>query len=508
VRPREADRPEYSLGLQEAEHLRDAEREFKARPVVSIRLRIVAGFLVCFFLTGATALVILAGLYQARSELRFLRTTDELSFEIQQARRYEKDYFLYGTNLQVAKAHADKAWALLEAETVSILDVAGEDNLAVLRRHLDEYRRVLEECLILDRATGPNPSARGNQEKILRDHGAQLVDLARSLSVSESASTDRMLRLAQILPFVFLGLLLLLIFWVAHLLAKTITRSLDRFQGYTQRIAEGDFSPIRPAKPYQDEFSDLALAVNRMLFELRAREAQVTRAGKLAALGTFTAGIAHELNNPLNNISITVEALLEECKDPADDHKKRLLEDIYLQTERANESVRGVLDFAHDARPDSAPFDAAEVVASARRLVENEMRISGVEFVEDVPPDLPPFFGAYDMARQILLNLFLNAIQAMPEGGRLTVRVRQAEGGQACIEVIDEGEGISPDVLPLVFDPFFTTKARGVGTGLGLSICRDIARKHGGEISLESAVGRGTTVRVCLPLASGAEANR
>ena len=410
MKPRKADKPEYSLGLEEAEHLRDAEREFKARPVVSIRLRIVAGFLLCFFITGATALVILAGLYQARSKLRFLRTTDSFSFEIQQARRFEKDYFLYGTNLKVAKEHADKAWALLEVETVPIVDVAGEANLASLRRHLDEYRRILEECLILDRATGPDPAARKSQEALLRDHGAQLVDLARSLSASVSASTDRMLRTAQLLPFVFLALLLLLIFWVAHLLAKTISRSLERFHGYTQRIAEGDFSPIRPAKPYRDEFSDLALAVNRMLFELRARESQVTRAGKLAALGTFTAGIAHELNNPLNNISITVEALIEECKDPADEHKKRLLEDIYLQTERANESVRGFLDFAHDGRPDSAPFKAAEVVASAKRLVENEMRINGVEFVEDVPPDLPSFFGAFDMVRQILLNLFLIAL--------------------------------------------------------------------------------------------------
>ncbi len=292
------DRPEYHLGRREAEELRDAERAFLNRPRVSIRMRIVVGFLLCFFLMGATALVVLAFLYHARSSIRFLAVTENLTFEIQQARRYEKDFFLYGTNLKAATAHADRAVDLLRDDTVNILDVAGEKNLSALNYHLGAYRALLQECRTLDRPGGMAPSNSTQIEKALREHGARLVSLARTLNNREAEAANRVLKFSQIVPFIFLALLLLLIFWVAHLLSRTITRSLTRFQGYTRRIAEGDFSPIRPAKPYHDEFSELALATNRMLFELRAQSAQRLRAGKLAAVGTLTTGIAHELEQP------------------------------------------------------------------------------------------------------------------------------------------------------------------------------------------------------------------
>ncbi len=490
--------PEYTLGETEARKLKEAERAFISRPQLSIRMRIVAGFLLCFFLTGITALVTLAILYQARGKLQFLKTSQDITFEVLQARRFEKDFFLYGTNLPDAKIHAERALALLQSQTVNILDVVGEKNLAELSRDLGQYDALLGQCVALENAVS-RAGRSGQIEGELRDRGSRVTDLAWALNGRESAAVDRMLTLSQAIPFIFLAILLVLIFWVAHLLAKTITQSLVRFQGYTRRIAGGDFDPIRPAKPYRDEFSDMAMAVNRMLFELRAREAQVLQAGKLAAVGTFTTGIAHELSNPLNNISITAEALMNECEQRKDERGHKLLADICQETDRANLIIMGLLDFIRQNAPERKAMDLAEVVESARQIVENEMALRGVRLVQDIPPGSSMVMGAPNELRQAFLNLFLNAIEAMPKGGTILVKIKSSEGGTVCLEVSDEGLGIPLEILPRVFDPFFTTKPRGKGTGLGLSICYGVIKRHGGDVQIESVEGRGTTVRVCLP---------
>ncbi|MEW6758958.1 MAG: ATP-binding protein, partial [Acidobacteriota bacterium] len=355
------------------------------------------------------------------------------------------------------------------------------------------------EASSVERFGAWDPFLRDDMKGALERESGQALELLDQLMTREAAEAGRLLSVAQVLPFASLAILLLIIFWVAWILARTITLSLQRFHEYTRRISAGDFSPITPAKPYRDEFSDLALAVNRMLFELRAREAQVTRAGKLAALGTFTAGIAHELNNPLNNISITAEALIEECQEDGDSRKARLLKSIHGEVQRADAIVRGLLDFTRDEPSLLAPLRLLDPVEGAAELLANEMALSAVVFENRVPADLPPIGGDYDALRQLFFNLFLNAVQAMPKGGRLTVTAGPREGGGTSVEVTDEGSGIPAEALPHVFDPFFTTKERGKGTGLGLAICHGVVERHKGEIHVDSVPGRGTTVRLLFP---------
>jgi signal transduction histidine kinase len=299
---------------------------------------------------------------------------------------------------------------------------------------------------------------------------------------------------------VLLGFFLLITFFFTRALMDPIRR----FQAYTRRIAQGDFSLIRPARAYRDEFSELALAVNQMLAEFQTNQEKLIQAGKLTAMGTITSGIAHELNNPLNNVAITTEALMEDFKALSDEEKWRLLQDIYFETERAGEIVKSLLDFTRDERPDLVPVDLLEVIEATRRIAQNEMVLNDVRFELRAPPGLPPVRGAANQLRQVFLNLFLNAVQAMPGGGPLTVEVMAERGSdRLCVEVRDEGIGIPPEHMPHVFDPFFTTKEPGKGTGLGLSICYSIIQKHGGTIEATSERGRGTTFHVCLPLANG-----
>jgi len=299
--------------------------------------------------------------------------------------------------------------------------------------------------------------------------------------------------------------LLVLLFFAFAVITLLFDRALigpiRRFETYTERISRGDFRPIGPARWYRDEFTDLAVAVNRMLEELAAQQRHMVQAAKMTTVGTLTSGIAHELNNPLNNIAITTEALMEDFKRLSDEEKWRLLQDIYFETERAGEIVKSLLDFTREERAEWGPVDLREVVESTRRILQNEMVLGNVVFEARFPDALPPVRGALNPLRQVFLNLFVNALHAMPEGGRLTVEAK-ASPGKVCVEVTDTGSGIPPEVLPHIFDPFFTTKEPGKGTGLGLSVSLSIVRKHGGEIQVFSEPGKGTTFHLCLPAAS------
>jgi signal transduction histidine kinase len=338
----------------------------------------------------------------------------------------------------------------------------------------------------------------------IRSHGSAVSEITDGLASRERLSVERLLTRSQRLPLLLLAALLVFLALVSAFFTAALMGPIRRFQAYTRQIAGGDFTLIRPARWYRDEFSDLALAVNSMLASLRSEQERCIRAGKLAAVGTITSGIAHELNNPLNNISITTEALMEDFNSLPDERKWKLLQDIYFETERASEIVKSLLDFTRSEKLEMAPLDLREVILSSQRLVQNEMSYSNVDFSLELPADLPPILGASNQLRQVFLNLFINAVHAMPSGGRLTVKAAGRHDGRVCVEVADTGTGIPPDALPRIFDPFFTTKEPGEGTGLGLSVSYSIVKKHGGEIEVASEAGKGTVFHLCLPAAEQA----
>ena len=484
-----------------AEKLKTAEEFILTRPRVSIRLRFIVSLALCFCLCATAALVNWYYLRQVRGRLFVLGITESLAFDLEQARRFEKDYFLYGTNLDDALARAGSAASHLGAETPRMLDMAGPDDLAAIGGHLKDYQTLLLDCQVLARSGSLDPARKREIEVRLREQGSTVTGLVETLASRERRAVDHMLRVSEVLPIALLGALLVLFVLISYFFTEALLNPIRRFQAYTRRIADGDFTLIRPARTYRDEFSDLALAVNRMLADLQSHQERCVRAGKLAAVGTITSGIAHELNNPLNNISITTEALMEDFRTLRDDQKWKLLQDIYFETERASEIVKSLLDFTREDRLDTAPVDLAEVIQRTFRLIQNEMAINNVAFECVLPSSLPRVKGAANQLRQVFLNLFINAIQAMPEGGTLALKAHVHDEDRLCVEVSDTGTGIPDENLPHIFDPFFTTKEPGKGTGLGLSVTSSIIHKHGGDIEVTSQAGKGTTFRVCLPLA-------
>jgi signal transduction histidine kinase len=232
--------------------------------------------------------------------------------------------------------------------------------------------------------------------------------------------------------------------------------------------------------------------------ELRAMAQQLWQAAKLATMGELAASIAHELNNPLGIISLRVEQLL--AKTSGDDPRLRSLEIIQQELERMSALVANLLQFSRRATPQISSVDVREELERTLELMHYHLRNSRVAVARAYAADVPLIQADRQQLRQLFLNLFTNACDAMPEGGTLTLRVAPAED-RVRIEISDTGVGIAPADLPRIMEPFYTTKPEGRGTGLGLAICRRVVQEHHGtfEIASEGVAGKGATVRLTLP---------
>ncbi len=483
-----------------AERLRRAQHALLARRRLSIRLRLVASLLLCFSLCCAFAIAAKDLLGRARGKLNLLQTIERLDDRILRVRAFEDEGILSRTDIEKVLEGARDAEDLFRKEAPA-LQAADREVLPAVLAHLGTCRRLLTAVTTQGRERSGFGVLTSLQAGELRHAEVEVNRLLEAMIRRERISLSAILRFAEAGPLALVGVLLLLFAAITYCFAKALVNPIRRFEGYTSRIAVGDFSLIGPARRYRDEFSDLAVAVNQMLAALQEQQNRLVKGARLAVVGTMTSGIAHELNNPLNNISITAETLMEESTTLTEEDRWHLLQDIYFETERASEIVKSLLDFTRQEKPEMVPLELGEIILSTLRLSQNEMNINNVTVAFDVPPDLPRIQGAANQLRQVFLNLFLNAIQAMPNGGVLGVSAAVRDHRGVCVEVRDEGAGIPAEILPRIFDPFFTTKEPGKGTGLGLSVSSSIIKKLGGEIQVASEIGKGTTVHVCLPRA-------
>jgi PAS domain S-box-containing protein len=228
------------------------------------------------------------------------------------------------------------------------------------------------------------------------------------------------------------------------------------------------------------------------------------KAERLAAAGTFASGVAHEVNNPLASISSLVQSLL-----PGESNPDRLtaLRTILSQITRIATTLKDLVNFARPAPAERKPLDLNEMVSESLRLVSYNHRFDGVRVEPSLAADLNHPYTDHNGIQQVLLNLLFNAADAIQDGSGvirvITENARSPQGdGRVLMRVVDNGCGIEPDNLERVFDPFFTTKPAGAGVGLGLSLCQSIVLTNNGTIRVESKVGHGTTVTICLPVRS------
>ena len=245
---------------------------------------------------------------------------------------------------------------------------------------------------------------------------------------------------------------------------------------------------------------ELERRVAQRTAELRATTQQLWQAAKLASVGELSAGIAHELNNPLATICLRIESAL--ARTAADDPRRRALEVIQQEAKRMADLVSNLLQFSRRGADARSTVNVGEELTKTTELIDHHLRKREVRIAQDFDPQAPMIAADRQKLRQVFLNLLTNAADAMPRGGELRLKVSaitlENDRPGVVIEFTDTGHGIAPEHLPNVFEPFFTTKEEGKGTGLGLAICRRIVQEHGGRLAIESQPGLGTTVRIEL----------
>jgi two-component system NtrC family sensor kinase len=326
--------------------------------------------------------------------------------------------------------------------------------------------------------------------------------------------------------FVFLGITLLAVILVGVIdmtLSHRISRPVHLMAGAMQRLAKGDYPPRLEVKS-NDEIGDLAENFNKMSEELatahrllvesaetlerkveertaqlRAMQDQLIQTEKLAALGKLAAGVAHEINNPLTGILTNSSLMLEDCA--ADDANREDLQTIVDETLRCRKIVKGLLDFARQTAPQKQLINLNQVVDDVLALVCNQAGFRDIRIGKKLDPTPPSVMADRDQVRQVTLNIVLNAAEAIGGKGQIDISTSvDRKTGRVRLAVSDDGPGVPDEVKSRIFEPFFTTKA--TGTGLGLSIAYGIVERHGGEISISSVEGKGTTVCVDLPFQS------
>ncbi|MBW2058356.1 MAG: PAS domain S-box protein [Deltaproteobacteria bacterium] len=249
------------------------------------------------------------------------------------------------------------------------------------------------------------------------------------------------------------------------------------------------------------------IVIFRDLTDVYKMQEEILRMDRLVSLGEISSGIAHEIRNPLAGIKTTAQAMGEDMD--RNDPKREYLNRITKEIDRLNDLLKMFFSFAKPQKPNLVFCNIKDVVTEITPLLIKDIADRGITFVEKYHPELPRVKVDLNQMHQVFLNLFLNAIQAMPKGGELRIEAdplyskssSPSRADYVQVAVRDTGQGVPPNILSKIFDPFFTTKAKGVG--LGLSISYQIIKKHGGTIRVESKAGSGTAFFITLPLFNG-----
>ncbi len=478
--------------------LTEQERELLERPAFSFRFQIILGFLIVFLLSVAIIIGAMVAVNHIQRRIITFQTWQRFLFDIEQARRWEKNFFLYGTNLQEALDSSHEAQKILKENLEALEAISGPRGKDEVVFHLSKYHALLQDLYQLAQAGTLSVRLKDELEGNLRHYGAMVVQDAADVAARENQMVVSWLDLMQKVPTYYLVFHFILMLWMTRFLSNRFMKPLNYLVKQTQRIATGDFSDVKPIRKYRDEFTTVEVAINRMLRELESRQNSLIDSHKLRAVGILTAGVAHELNNPLNNIMLTAHAILEEHKELTPEETVAMVKDIVAETDRSRAIVHNLLDFTRETESVMEPLQLGRLVEETVRLERNQVKVKRAILEAIIAPDLPQIRGDRQQLKQAFLNLILNALDAIGEEGIIRVTVAPAAPGFLHVQIEDNGGGISADALTHIFDPFYTTKPVGKGTGLGLSVVHGVVSKHGGRISLESMPGR-TVFTVTLP---------
>ncbi len=476
----------------------------------SISARITAGFYALAFLLLALSAFTFVDLQFLARHIREGSAVSSLVEYLMEARRQEKNFLLYQVQEELVAAlqQSEMAERLLDDNVLLFDTLCNRRPCARLRDDLINYRSALWDLIDV-----PQESIAQSAGEV-RQAGHRLTEIAQSLSEQERTSLSAVATqsgrwlLAVVISIGALGAL------VGHAVARSVARPLRRLEADLAPIAAGRFREL-PAPSRDRELVSLAAAFNHMLGELEARRRQLLHSEKLASLGVLVSGVAHELNNPLSNVSTSCQLAMEEV-DQADPAALRMwLTQIDAETERARQIVLALSDYARRRPLTLEPVPVRNLLEATLLLVRKEL---GRQVALDwETPEEMAVLADRQRLQQVFINLLKNAVDA----GAKTIRIQARPlepgapvlmGGRyrlgeppnptghryGLLTIADDGTGIAPNHLEHIFDPFFTTRDVGQGMGLGLYIVQEIVQELDGCIGVDSEPGRGTRFEIAL----------
>ncbi|HEX8988066.1 MAG TPA: HAMP domain-containing sensor histidine kinase [Rhodocyclaceae bacterium] len=477
-------------------------------PQPSLRRKVVVGYYAVAALIVAASAFSFGELKALEDRMVLAERMAELFDATLEVRRFERNYFLHGEAQDRLEAghYVARARSLLDADRAVLLAVETPARLTEFRGLLDRY-----EAELAGLEDAGEARQRSAQEPRVRALGKDLVGIAEEMAGAERQLVKASLARFRGLLVVFIGVAVAVIVAIGQALSRSVAAPLKQLETSVNAVSAGERGRL-PARSRDREIVAVTEAFNHMLKELELRQKNLMRSEKLASLGTMLSGVAHELNNPLSNISTSCQILLEELAELDPPAQRELLDQIDQQTGRARNIVRSLLDFTREREFRRETLPLRPLVEQTLGFVRGELP-SKLVVKLDVPDDIQVYADPQRL-QQVFLNLIKNAIEALGGRGEVAISARritakagdpvgdarcEVDGDAVDIAVSDDGPGMAPEVAARIFDPFFTTKPVGKGMGLGLFIVYEIVEQHAGCISVASQRNRGTTFRIRLP---------
>ena len=499
----------------------------------SIRQKITLGYYaIVAMIVGLTLFTFLELRYMEKKIMlgeaisEFFDTTLEI-------RRFEKNFFLYEQRSDYNEnvTYVSRAQDFIDRNITGFTSVASTKQISTLQVSLKDYKDMMEQYAGLHKE---NAARKNMLAGNIRVTGKDITTIAEEISKTERKSLQQILSNSQHILVVSIILLSIAVIAIGQILSRMVVKPLKSLEESMGVIAEGKFE--RVAIDSKDrEIVSLTKAFNKMLKELELHERHLIQSEKLASLGTLLSGVAHELNNPLSNISSSNQILMEEFKEARDkqpagpwplnpDFSVELISQINDQTDRARNIVRSLLDFSRDREFKKEKLSLKKIFEETIQFVKGQVPTKiGINL--SVADDIM-IVADKQRIQQAFLNLIKNAIDAIGgDEGTISIKAEKhraiddiedekvgiynylkyrgkctLEEDTVDIELRDSGSGMPIDILPKIFDPFFTTKDVGKGSGLGLFIVHEIIEEHDGCIAVDSEPGKGTTFLMRLPL--------
>jgi two-component system, NtrC family, sensor kinase len=474
------------------------------RPRFTVKARLISILLALFLFSALISISAMYMLSKIDIRVQYVFLSDKFTDEIQEVRREEKNYFLFGSDLSYVLSNLNNAVALLNQATLELGHVVGTEEINHIHQYITKYKELIKELISNEKNHAFKSSKRFEEISVLlRNYGSKMLEIAFDITEKEHEQINSTITMANRIQISLLIILLPLSIFLASYFIRHVLKRLNRLMDVTQKFASGDFTPITPTRKYMDEFTHLAIALNNMIYEIEKRQHLLVESHKLRAIGNLTAGVAHELNNPINNIILTAEMLKESYNELPEEECMDMVNDLVIQGERAHKIVNNLLDFARESETKSEYIYIDKLINETIQLAKNQIKLSNIQVETTIDENLQPLYCDRKLLIQVFLNLFINAIDAMPDGGNLSIKVTgKHRTGFISIQISDTGCGIPQHILNSIFNPFFTTKPTSKGTGLGLSVSKGIIEQHGGDIVVISKVNEGTTFTVHLPIVS------